>query len=83
MANICTIPDCDQEVKYYHLEVCAACYSGLARWRGRSSARKRKHFKRCERLVSRMGFVMDNPHHHPRTREQVQAEAVKNRRSQK
>ena len=47
MANICTIPDCDQEVKYYHLEVCAACYSGLARWRGRSSARKRKHFKRC------------------------------------
>ena len=78
---ICCIPDCDEPVRYYHLQVCAACYSGLARWRGRNPAQKRKHFKRCERLVSRMGFVMDNPRHHPRTREEIHAEMIKNRRA--
>lgn len=62
----CTIPDCDQPVKYHHLQVCSACYSGLARWRGRPAAQKKKHLERCHRLVSRMGFVIDNPKHHPK-----------------
>lgn len=63
--GICIIPDCYEDVRYKHLEVCAACYSGLARWRGRTPAQKRRHFERCERLVSRMDFVIEHPRHHP------------------
>lgn len=36
-SGICIIPDCDEQVSYTHLQVCSACYSGLTRWRGRSS----------------------------------------------
>lgn len=64
--DICCIPDCDEEVKYVHLQVCSACYSGLARWRGRPIAEKRRRLEINHRLVSRMGFVMDNPRHHPK-----------------
>lgn len=60
----CIIPDCYEYVRYHHLKVCAACYSGLSRWRGRSPAEKRLHFERCERLVSRMDFVIEHPRHH-------------------
>ena len=62
----CCIPECDDDVKYVHLQVCSACYSGLARWRGRSIAEKRHRLAINHRLVSRMGFVMDNPKHHPK-----------------
>jgi hypothetical protein len=61
---ICCIPDCDEEVRYYHLRVCAACYSGLTRWRGRSLTEKKRRLHINHRLVSRMGFIMDNPKHH-------------------
>lgn len=64
--DICIIPDCWNEVKYQHLQVCAACYSGLARWRGRSMAEKRHRIKINQRLLSRMDFIMENPRHHPK-----------------
>ncbi len=67
-AEICIIPDCEQEVRYFHLHVCAACYSGLGRWRGRSAAQKRHNLGRCNRLVSRMEFIMGHPRHHPKRR---------------
>jgi hypothetical protein len=62
----CIIPDCDEEVRYYHLNVCAACYSGLTRWRGRSVTEKRHRLQINHRLVSRMDFIMDHPKHHAR-----------------
>ena len=60
----CIIPECDEEVRYYHLKVCAACYSGLTRWRGRSLTEKRHRMDINRRLVSRMDFILDNPKHH-------------------
>ncbi len=72
MANqveICIIPNCGEPVRYYHLQVCSACYAGLARWRGRAAAHKREHLARCERLVSRTEFVIENPRHHPKQKE--------------
>jgi len=80
--EICCIPDCNDEVRYYQLRVCAACYSGLARWRGRSVAEKRRRLEINHRLVSRMGFVMENPKHHPRTQAQVSKEAARRRRTE-
>lgn len=64
--EICCIPDCDQPVQYVHLQVCSACYSGLARWRGRPAAAKRLQMARYVRLQSRMDFIMENPRHHPK-----------------
>ena len=64
----CVIPDCDDEVKYHHLQVCSACYSGLTRWRGRSITEKRHRMAINHRLVSRMSFIMDNPKHHAKKR---------------
>ena len=64
--SACVIPDCEEDVRYIHLQVCAACYSGLARWRGRSIVEKRHRMDINRRLVSRMDFIMDNPKHHPK-----------------
>lgn len=64
--EICQIPECNSEVRYVHLQVCAACYSGLARWRGRPAAEKRHRLEINNRLVSRMEFILDNPRHHPK-----------------
>jgi hypothetical protein len=61
---ICCIPDCDEDVRYHHLQVCAACYSGLTRWHGRSVTEKRHRLQINHRLVSRMDFIMENPRHH-------------------
>ena len=69
--EICCIPDCDQEVRYVHLQVCSACYSGLARWRGRPLAAKRLQMDRYKRLESRMDFIMENPKHHPVRRDDL------------
>jgi hypothetical protein len=77
--EICTIPDCDEPVKYFHLQVCSACYSGLARWRGRSVAEKRRRLAINHRLVSRMSFVMENPKHHPQKREDIKKAAARKR----
>lgn len=66
MADICIIPDCDEEVHYVHLQVCKACYSGLAHWRGRNSRDKTFRLGRIKRLHSRMEFILDNPKHHPK-----------------
>lgn len=71
MADICIIPDCDEEQKYLHLKVCGACYSGLARWRGRPAKEKRKMMQRYVRLQSRMDFITDNPKHHPVRRDDL------------
>lgn len=62
----CRIPDCDDEVVYIHLEVCSACYSGLAYWRGRSRHDKEKRQEKIKRLNSRMSFMIDNPRVHPK-----------------
>ncbi len=62
----CIIPDCDEDVRYIHLQVCAACYSGLAHWRSRSRADKNFRLGRIQRLHSRMEFMIDNPRHHPK-----------------
>ena len=64
--SACVIPDCEEDVRYFHLQVCAACYSGLARWRGRSVVEKRHRMGINRRLVSRMDFIMENPKHHPK-----------------
>ncbi len=64
--DICCIPECEEDVKYIHLQVCSACYSGLALWRGRTPAQKKRRMEINRRLVSRMGFIMDNPKHHPK-----------------
>lgn len=69
MANrysACIIPDCEEDVRYIHLQVCSACYSGLARWRGRSSVEKRHRMGINRRLVSRMDFIIGHPKHHPK-----------------
>ena len=71
MADICCIPDCDQEVRYVHLQVCSACYSGLALWRGRPLSAKRKRMAQYDRLKSRMDFMMENPKHHPARRDDL------------
>ena len=64
--DICIIPDCEEPVKYRHLQVCGACYSGLALWRGRPIAAKRKRMAQYVRMQSRMDFMMENPKHHPK-----------------
>ena len=60
----CIIPECEEEIRYFHLSVCSACYAGLTTWRGRSRADKEFRLGRNKRLVERMGFIMDNPKHH-------------------
>lgn len=62
--GVCIIPECDEPVRYFHLQTCAACYAGLSTWRGRSKADKEFRLARNVRLVSRMDFIMDNPKHH-------------------
>lgn len=69
--EICCIPDCDEPVRYQHLQVCSACYSGLARWRGRPAALKRQMMQRYVRLQSRMEFITENPKHHPVRRDDL------------
>lgn len=71
MADICIIDNCDQEVRYKHLQVCSACYSGLALWRGRPLSAKRARMAQYDRLVSRMDFMMENPKHHPVRRDDL------------
>ena len=66
MADICCIPECEDDVKYVHLGVCSACYSGLSLWRGRPMAQKRRRMEINVRLVSRMDFIMGHPKHHPK-----------------
>ena len=69
--DICIIPECEEPVKYIHLQVCGACYSGLALWRGRPLAQKRRRMEINRRLVSRMDFIMENPKHHPARRDDL------------
>ena len=66
MAKKCLIDNCRNDVRYYHLGVCSACYSGLAHWRGRSVADKRWRLELIDRLQSRMEFMIDNPRHTPK-----------------
>ena len=67
--KLCRIPDCESEVRYHHLGVCSACYSGLAYWRGRSRRSKQRRVKQIKRLESRMEFMIDNPKVHPKRKE--------------
>jgi len=69
-AEICIIPNCEEPVRYYHLHVCAACYSGCTRWRSRKIGEKRKNLGRCNRLVSRMEFILEHPRHHAKKKRQ-------------
>lgn len=62
----CIIPECNDDVHYIHLQVCKACYSGLANWRGRSRHDKEFRLQRCKRLVERMDFILDHPRHAPK-----------------
>jgi hypothetical protein len=62
--EICIVDNCEEPVRYYHLHVCSACYSGCTRWRGRKIGEKRKNLGRCNRLVSRMEFILEHPRHH-------------------
>ena len=71
MAEICCIPDCDEEVRYKHLGVCAACYAGLALWRGRPAKLKRKRMQQYVRLQSRMQVMIDEPKFHPVRRDDL------------
>ena len=64
----CMIDNCNNDVKYHHLQVCGACYSGLSTWRGRSVADKRHRLELIDRLQSRMEFMIDNPRHAPKRR---------------
>lgn len=66
MTDKCIIDNCDDDVHYLHLQVCKACYAGLATWRGRPVADKRFRLGRIQRLHSRMNFMIDNPRHHPK-----------------
>ncbi len=77
---ICIIPDCDEDVKYIHLQVCTACYSGLTRWRGRSIVEKRHRMGINKRLVSRMDFIMGHPKHHARYAKDLKRIFTKKRR---
>jgi len=63
---MCRIPECDSEAQYLHLQVCSACYSGLAYWRGRSRHAKEKRQRQVQRLESRMEFMIGNPKVHPK-----------------
>ena len=83
MADICIIPDCDEEVRYKHLQVCSACYSGLALWRGRPPAAKRKRMGQYVRLQSRMEFIMEHPKHHPVRRDDLDGGKKKTRKKAK
>lgn len=83
MADICIIPDCDEEVRYKHLSVCAACYSGLSLWRGRPPSAKRKRMAQYVRLQSRMEFMMENPKHHPVRRDDLDHGNRKTKRGKK
>lgn len=65
MSN-CKIPNCENEIVYFHLRVCSACYSGLAYWRGRSKRDKEKRLEQIARLNGRMLHMIDNPSDHPR-----------------
>lgn len=65
-ANNCTIPGCEEDVKYHHLQVCSACYSGLSNWRGRNKRDKEHRLYLNKRLATRMEFILDHPKHAPR-----------------
>lgn len=62
----CIIDNCKTEVQVFHLNVCRACYSGLATWRGRPVADKRHRLELIDRLQSRMEFMIGNPQHAPK-----------------
>ena len=79
-ADICIIPNCDQPIRYKHLQVCSACYSGLALWRGRPAAAKRIRMQQYERLKSRMDFMMENPKHHPVRRDDLDSSKKKGKK---
>ena len=78
MAN-CIIPGCDEDVKYIHLSVCSACYSGLSNWRGRNRHDKEHRLYLNKRLAKRMEFIMDNPKHAPRHLKDLQRQRKKRR----
>ncbi len=71
MSKKCIIENCTNDVRYHHLQVCAACYSGLSHWRGRSVADKRWRLGLIDRLQSRMEFMIDNPRHAPKRKRRV------------
>ena len=62
----CRIGECWNDVRYHHLQVCAACYSGLATWRGRNPQEKMERMAQINRLADRMEFMIENPKVHPR-----------------
>ena len=64
----CIIPECEEEVRYIHLQVCAACYAGLSSWRGRNKQDKEHRLYLNKRLAARMDFILDNPKHAPKRR---------------
>lgn len=65
MSN-CKIENCENEIVYFHLRVCGACYAGLAYWRGRTKRDKEKRLEQIKRLNGRMLHMIDHPSDHPR-----------------
>ncbi len=59
---------CDNEEDYRILGVCKTCYSGLAYWKGRTQAHKRKRAKQLVKLSDRMDHLIDYPRSVPRKR---------------
>lgn len=64
----CKIDGCYDEVHYYHLGVCKACYSGLSYWRGRSQLDKYERIESLSRLNGRMQHMLDSPRNVPHRR---------------
>lgn len=62
----CIIGHCKNDVRYHHLEVCAACYGGLTTWRGRTKRDKRYRLEQIKRLNDRMEFMIEKPGHAPK-----------------
>ena len=66
--STCKIRGCDEEIHFYHLRVCKACYSGLSYWKGRTQYDKGKRLTQLKRLNGRMKHMIDYPRNVPKKR---------------
>ena len=64
----CKIRGCQDEIHYWHLRVCKACYSGLTYWKGRNRRDKEKRLSQLVRLNGRMQHMIEHPRNVPRKR---------------
>lgn len=64
----CKIEGCTEEAHYLILQVCKACYAGLAYWKGRPQRDKRKRKEQLERLNGRMQHMIEHPRNVPHRR---------------